>query len=321
VAKGHLILVEGEEGVGKGYFAVWCLVQLAKGHWGPKTAGLYLSTEEEPDVIQERLLAAGWDPEVDAPIHILRVNNGDSMALMPLDYAAMVALVRQWRYGLVVVDVLRDHCAPTEDMGIRQRSNNDETWIRPAAGAWERLAAVTGAGVLGLHHRNKSETGSARAKSTGSGAWRQRARLVIVLVEVSGDRALAVDKQNIGRRVEGIWPYDLKVVTEDYGRFELGTFDDRYAGIDAWEKAMRKLADVDFEFNPAAVVEQWCEQTLPAGEIDLRLPRQDELAGLVHLSRRKLKDAMDELKGRDLLFYRREGNIQVTYYHRNGHTP
>lgn len=314
--------MEGEEGVGKGYFAIWCVVQIVKGLWGEKAPCLYLTSEEEPWVIQERCRAAGWDPDVDAAIHVLRINGGDSIVQLPFDYVAMTAYIKQFGYGMVVVDVLRDHCAPTKEMGITQRSNNDETWIRPAAGAWERLACETGITVLGLHHRNKSEGGSSRSKSTGSGAWRQRARLVIVLVEVAGDHALAVDKQNIGRRARCIWPFDLIEVTEDYGRFELGEVDASYETIDQWEKARRKDAEAPLQMDPVDTLKCWCETRLEElGEavIDLRLPKQRDLAKEVGLSQEKTKKAVFDLTEQGYMAVRRVGRGDVTFFHRNGH--
>jgi hypothetical protein len=326
ILRGHLTLVEGEEGVGKGYFAIWSLVCLSKGLWGPKTPGLYLTSEEEPVAVQERLRAAGWDPATDAPIHVLRVDGGDDVVKLPLDFAAMAAYIKQYGYGIVVVDVLRDHCAPTEDMGIRQRSNNDETWIRPAAGAWERLAATTGATVLGLHHRNKSREGNARSKSMGSGAWRQRARAVIVLAEVGDSRAIAMDKQNIGRKIAGVWSFDLEEVTEEYGRFVLGELDDRYKDINVWEKSMRKLEDVDFEFDPKAEVEAWCERAEANGALrdavgDIRLPAKEVLQRETSLSREKVQQAIAGLVQDGYVVIKPVGNLtgySKYFWHRNG---
>lgn len=262
--RGCLVLVEGAEGVGKGYFACWCLVQMASGAWGPPMAGAYLSSEEEPEVIQARLLAAGYDPDRHAPIVVLRVNGGDDLLQLPEDLAALRGIVRQYRLGMVVVDVLRDHSAPTEDMGILQRSNNDETWIRPAAGAWGRLAAQTGATVLGLHHRNKSELGSSRSKSTGSGGWRQRARHVVVLAKVRDERALAVDKRNFGREDPTVYAFEIEEVTPDFGRFALGDPVASYRNIDHWEAEMRKGPKL--EMDPAGVLQAWCLTQLGQGK-------------------------------------------------------
>jgi hypothetical protein len=326
ILRAHLTLVEGEEGVGKGYFVIWALVNLAKGAWGPPTPGLYLTSEEEPVAVQERLRAAGWDPATDAPIHCLRINGGDDVVKLPLDFAAMAAYVKQYGYGIVVVDVLRDHCAPTEDMGIRQRSNNDETWIRPAAGAWERLGTTTGAAVLGLHHRNKSRDGNARSKSTGSGAWRQRARAVLVLAEVGGDRAIAMDKQNIGKRAEQVWPYDLEEVSEEYGRFVLGEPDDRYPKIDAWEKAMTKLAEADFEIDPTSEIETWCDRLSENGCLrdeagDMRLPTREIIQRETGLTRRKIQEAIATLIGQGYIVQkpvRPLDGYSKYFWHRNG---
>lgn len=295
IPRANLVLVEGQEGAGKGYFLCWCLVQAASGAWGRQTPGLYLSSEEEPDVIQERLLSAGYDPDRHAPIHALQVNDGDLLATLPLDEPLLTDEIRNHAAGMVATDLLRDHCAPPVDMGIAQRSNNDETWIRPAARSWQRVAARTGATILGSHHRNKSEEGSARSKSTGSGAWRHVSRLVIVLAEAGNERALAVDKRNIGQRNTAVYSYDIEKVTEDFGRFVFGELLEGFEDISDWERKKKK--GTEFEIDPASLLQGWCETAATNGFLrdedgDMRLPTKETLQSEVHLSREKLQAAI-----------------------------
>jgi KaiC/GvpD/RAD55 family RecA-like ATPase len=299
IPRANLVLVEGQEGSGKGYFLCWCLVQAASGAWGAPMPGLYFSSEEEPAVIQERLLLAGYNPEKHERITIIEVNKGDALATLPLDEKAVIAIVKKYGAGMVATDLLRDHCAPTADMGITQRSNNDETWIRPAARAWQRVATRTGATVLGSHHRNKSEDGSARSKSTGSGAWRHIARLVIVLAEVELERALAVDKRNVGKRDRTVYSYDIEEVTEDIGKFVFGDALPAYDGIDHWEREKRK--GVTYEMDDAREkIVLWCENAYKNGfpkddDGDMRLPVLPDLKERTGIPRAKLRTIVTDL--------------------------
>lgn len=298
IPRAHLVLVEGQEGAGKGYFLCWCLVQVASGAWGRAMPCLFFSSEEEKEVIQERLFAAGYDPERHAEIRVVEVNEGDALATLPVDEKAVIAIVKKYGAGMVATDLLRDHCAPPADMGIIQRSNNDETWIRPAARAWQRVATRTGATVLGSHHRNKSEDGSARSKSTGSGAWRHIARLVIVLAEVELERALAVDKRNIGKRDRTVYSYDVEEVTEDFGKFVFGG-PTGHDGIDNWEREKRK--GVTYEVDDAREkVVLWCETAYKNGfpkddEGDMRLPVLPDLKERTGIPRDKLRTIVTDL--------------------------
>lgn len=323
VPLGHLVLVEGEEGIGKGYFLCWALVQMASGKWGPPRAGVYISSEEEPDVIQARLLAAGYLPGIHAPIWILQVDDGDALVQMPEDRGALVAWLRQFDVGIVAVDPLRDHCAPTEDMGIRQRSNNDETWIRPAARAWKDVAVRSGATVLGAHHRNKSETGSARSKSTGSGAWRQVARGTVVLAEAKGERAVSLDKNNLGPENKVPWSFTLESVSDDFARFELGDRLTDHPTISTWEAAMKDPNHL--QVDPADDLLRWCQgldRQLADDDGDLRLPTQENLQARLGMSRRAVRDAVETLRSKGYLItkpVRSLPGMSRDHFHNNGH--
>lgn len=298
IPKGNLVLVEGQEGVGKGYFLCWALVQAAAGLWGPPTPGLYISSEEEPPVIQERLLVNGHDPERHAPISVVEVDGGDLLLKLPTDEDIALDLVNDTGAGMVGIDLLRDHCEPPEEMANVRRSNNDETWIRPAARSWQRIASRTGATALATHHQNKLAEGSARSKSTGSIAWRQMARLVIVMGEINGERALAVDKQNIGKADRIPYSYEIDEVTTDFGRFQLGDRLSEYQSIDEWDHALRHPPT--YEIDVVDTVAVWCQHEASNGGFidgdgDLRLPSKDVGQRATHLSREKYQQAVSEL--------------------------
>lgn len=262
--KGHLVLLEGAEGVGKGFFATWVVFQIASGAWGPRRSALWMSSEEEESTVRTRLYAAGYDPAIHAPVYFLTVNEGDGILQLPEDRGALQQAAEAAQVGIIVTDVLRDHCAPLPELGIKQRSNNDETWIRPAAGAWEKVAFNTGALVLGLHHQNKAEEGSARSKSTGSGAWRQRARCVVVLAKVNGARAYALDKTNLGVEDTTVRLYDIVEVEElESAMFMPGPVDDGATSIDQWV-ARQRAAKV--QIDNVAELTDWCEENLLAGD-------------------------------------------------------
>lgn len=309
IPEAFLVLVEGEEEAGKGYYLAWCLVQAASGAWGPPSPGLYLSSEEEPEMLQDRLLAAGYKPETHARIYTLQVtdnpgedNESETLIKLPEDLKALTEYVLERGIKTVAVDLLRDHSAPAAELGIRQRSNNDETWIRPSARAWAKLAYITGATVLGSHHRNKSEQGSARSKSTGSGGWRQVTRVVHVLAHVGEQRAVALDKNNLCKYEKTPWEYEIEEVSEDAGRFTLGDALTAYRSIDHWEAEMKKGPTL--EIDPAAQLEQWCLEEMN-GEGEFRLPTRELLEGHTGMSRRKLQQAVLDLKGRGKIETRR----------------
>lgn len=277
--RGKLCLVEGKEGLGKGYFCAWAAVQMVSGAWGRPRPAVWVSSEEEPDEIQARLFAAGWCLDAHAPVYCLQIDGGDTLAQLPRDRDVITNHVSEMRAGLVVVDPLRDHSAPTPDLGVVTRSNNDEAWIRPAARAWNRVGIRTGACVIGLHHQNKSETGSARSRSTGSGGWRHVARHVLVFEEVHGRRAFAQDKTNLCREDRRPFDFDLESVTmtSDNGDepAEEGCFvpGERLVGhenIDHWRT--KQLEDKGMD--PADVLEWWLGDHVDEGA---SLPARDQL--------------------------------------------
>jgi AAA domain-containing protein len=296
----HLVLVEGEEGVGKGMFAAWVAVMVASGAWGPARAVFWLSSEEEPEEVQNRLLAVGYKPGVHELVQFIRVlededESSDDTIRLPRDFRALRDLVLEERVGLVITDVLRDHVNPPERLGRIQVSNNDETWVRPAAGSWERLATQADATILGLHHRNKG-AGTARQRSTGTIAWRQRARVVVVLAMAEDERAFAQDKINVGPEDKTVREFDLVEVPElETARFEPGPVVDWARNIDHWEKV--KSEPVKLEIHPSAELTTWCEAAAANGYVkdtdgDMRLPTREMLQEQARLSRRKLDEAI-----------------------------
>lgn len=300
LAYGCLTLTEGEEGIGKGYLAAWLAVRVAKSG----RAVIWLTSEERSEKIQARLEMLGYDPAGDSPIIQLMVTD-DTLVTMPRDRSYFLALAKQLGVpiGLIVVDVLRDHSAPTEEMNIRYRSNNDEAWIKPAARSWERLAETLGAAVLGLHHRNKSLEGTARTKSTGSGAWRQNARHVVTLAKVGDQCALAMDKTNITKEDKEPISYTLDVVklgvdedgddvTEAIFRpgQRTGCFD-----INDWERQARKASEISAtEFIEVAIRDKY-----KPGEIITKA----DLEQLLPLNDRQMRQSLKALTAEGILTF------------------
>lgn len=273
VPYGFLTLGEGEEGLGKGYLAAWLAVRCAQGKVdGVKRAVVWLTSEETSEKIQARLLVQGYDHTEDAPVIQLVVSD-ETLITLPKDRDWFFKLAEQlgMPIGLVVVDVLRDHSDMTGAPEVRVKSNNDESWIRPAARAWERLAETLGCAVFGLHHRNKSSEGTARTKSTGSGAWRQVSRHVVVLAKVVGQTALAVDKTNVARENKEPIGFSLELVKlgvdEDGEEVTEAIFRPGsrtgHVDINDWERETAKAADLD----PTEFVQVWLEDALQDGKL------------------------------------------------------
>lgn len=314
---GFLTLVEGQEGVGKGYLGAWLAVRLAKGqmHDRVQRGTLWVTSEERAEKVEDRLKLLGYDRSTDAPINLLVLEGDNALLTMPKHRNMYRAAARQLGcpIGLTVVDVLRDHSDMTGAPEVRFKSNNDEAWIRPAARSWDQLAGELGCGILGNHHRNKSTDGDARSKSTGSGAWRQVCRHVVTMALVGDQRAVAMEKTNIAKEDKEPIRYSLEVVklgvdedgddiTEAYFKpGERTGCDD----INDWERQARKAADID----KTELAEVWLEEQAKQGRLQYgAFWKRDYLQSGMGYSERQTKQILTKLREAGVVgFHTRNG--------------
>lgn len=229
IPAGHLTIVEGEEGIGKGLYCAWLTVRASQ----RGEPVLWVSTEDDPErEIYPRLLAAGYNPKQDAPVAFA----ADPFLLkLPADIAVLQETVMELDARLVILDPGRDLIWP--EVAGQARSNNDDTMIRPALSRLHRAAVETGAALVFVHHFNKQTGPDTRARSSGSGSFRQVARHVVVMARDNGSAALGVAKSNISDRTGTVQAYQVRGISlggeATSARIELGELEDD-STIEAW---------------------------------------------------------------------------------------
>lgn len=250
VPKGRLVLLEGAEGIGKGMMAVWLSVHFTQGRPLPGAAHemtrapvLWFSAEDDPqEDILRRLYAAGYDPEVDAPV--IFWNRRTSRPRWPADRDELKRIVSALKPGLVILDPGRSFLAPPHDM-VGDSGFNNEAAVRPGLEELQGIAHDTGTTLLFVHHWNKMSNGDTRSRSSGSGSFRQVVRHVLAVAEVGDRRALSVEKSNIAEKLGNVVGYSTVAHDElESAYFVLGERDQTVAGLEEWINA-RKEEDTE----------------------------------------------------------------------------
>lgn len=245
---GTMVLVEGQEGIGKSMYAAWVAVQVATGRAFPDgdarepASVLWYSAEDDPhDEILPRLHSLGYT-DADAPIRFFNPLKHKDEPRFPRDIEKLRIFIANWGVKLLIIDPGRDFLAPEDDA---ETSNNNERALRPGLRALARIANDLECTILFLHHQNKrsSNEATARERSTGSGAFRQVARVAMTMSQVGEFRAFAIDKANN-------FPHDFtvssyEILSNDDGQpcFRPGGKMAEYRTIDSWTRTTQKLVD------------------------------------------------------------------------------
>jgi hypothetical protein len=240
--EGRLVLLVGDEGIGKGMFSAYCAVRCISGDFGMKAPVLWFSIEDDPkEDIYKRLMAAGYEPDAHEVVHFL---NPDKPIGFPTHIPEIEAYIEHTGIKLVIVDPGRSYLQAPE--GAELNFNSDVA-MRYGLQALNRMAARTGATTLFVHHTNKNAGASTRHRSGGTAAFSQTARHRIDVAKAGTDEwaewAMAVTKTNYG--VEGhLTSYRLEGAPEfDTARFEMGEPLLGYPSIGAW--AQKRQAELD----------------------------------------------------------------------------
>lgn len=293
---GRLVLVDGNEGIGKGMFATWIATSLAAGNLAsPPATTLWGSTEDDPaEDILRRLLAAGHQPGKHAGIGFL---NGEAMAWRyPTDIGKLAEQVRLTDAKVLILDPGRSFLGPPVGMNAGEFSYNNEAHIRPGLEALNLLARKLDVTVVFIHHWNKNLTASIRVRSGGSAAFAQTVRHRVTLDYLSGCHAIAVEKSNMLSREGTVHAYRLESVEEfDTARFVLGELEPA-SDLDEWERQQRgdgKLGGEESAALNAGLVVDAALVALSAGD---PLWTRDELTARFGFSQRLAKEVIAELR-------------------------
>lgn len=293
---GRLVLVDGNEGIGKGMFATWIATSLAASRLNsPPAPTLWGSTEDDPaEDILRRLLAAGYEPAKHAGIGFL---NGDAMAWRyPADIGKLAEQVRVTGAKVLILDPGRSFLGPPTGMNAGEFSYNNEAHIRPGLEALNLLARKLDVTVVFIHHWNKNLTASIRVRSGGSAAFAQTVRHRVTLNYMAGSHAIAVEKSNMLAREHTVHRYELEPVEAlDTARFVLGELE-HVVDLDEWERVQRGdgslTAGEEAGLNAGMVVDA-ANRELSPGD---RLWNRDELVARFGLSQRVAKAVIQELR-------------------------
>jgi len=243
--EGRLILVDGNEGIGKGMFATWIATQMVAGRFSaPAAPVLWGSTEDDPaEDILRRLIAAGYRENDHAGIGFL-VNDAMTWRF-PNQIEKIEKTITYTGAKVLILDPGRSFLGPPGEMSMGDFSYNSEAHLRPGLEALNQMARRLGTTVVFIHHWNKNLTASIRVRSGGSAAFAQTVRHRVTLDYVSGLHAIAVEKSNMTARENTVYAYHLDPVDElQTARFRLGEHLP-VTDLDAWEELQRGSEKLD----------------------------------------------------------------------------
>lgn len=198
---GHLVMLDGDPGVGKSTLALDFAARITAGRPWPdgeycKRGNVLLLTAEEglADTVLPRMLAAGGDPSRVVVLTHIPTEGGGRLPSLPADIPYIQEVITQRRVRLVIIDVLASY------LGGDVNSHQD-TDVRRALFPLFRMAEATRSTVLMLRHLNKQGSGNAMYRGGGSIGITGQARAVYLAARSPSDpdrRILAPVKLNLG---------------------------------------------------------------------------------------------------------------------------
>ncbi|MBI3213144.1 MAG: AAA family ATPase [Mycobacterium sp.] len=225
IACGMLSIAAGREGTGKSSFAIWLTSKITRGtlpgaYYGTPRKVFYLATEDSwKHTLVPRLIAAGADLSMVGRIDVV-VRAGSTVTLsLPDDTALLTQEIIDHGVALVVVDPLMS----TLGKGLDANGSRD---VRTALEPLAAMADQTGAAVVGIAHFNKASGLDALSRITGSGAFKDVARAVLVFADDGEQRVFTQPKNSVGRYDLPSLNYEIRgaVVDTPTGKTSTGVF-------------------------------------------------------------------------------------------------
>lgn len=200
IPKRSTTVVVGKAGLGKTLFSINRAAAVSRGKMpgldGPAPV-LFSSQEDDVEaVLATRAVAAGADRDL---IHFV------SGLTLPSQVPALMARAKTLGAGLIVIDPIGEHLDPSID-------SHKDAAVRAALRPLAEGAQALDLAVLVVCHPNKNSGASGLDRISGSGAFGNAARSVIVFGPDPGDpegdagdrRIIAHLKCNVGRRAQSI---------------------------------------------------------------------------------------------------------------------
>ncbi|CAN3128606.1 AAA family ATPase [Mycobacterium sp. smrl_JER01] len=225
IACGMVSIAAGREGSGKSSFGIWLASKVTRGtlpgaHYGVPKHVYYLATEDSwKHTLVPRLMAAGADLTKIARVEV-KVNEGATVTIsLPDDVDLLTRSIIDHDVALVVVDPLMS----TLGSGLDANASRD---VRTALEPLAAMADHTGASVVAIAHFNKATGLDSLSRITGSGAFKDVARAVMVFADGGDERVFTQPKNSVGRNDLPSLAYKIsgEVVDTPKGKTSTGKF-------------------------------------------------------------------------------------------------
>ncbi|MFF4306995.1 AAA family ATPase [Streptomyces sp. NPDC001601] len=202
IPAGALTLAAGREGTGKTLQAIWLVARITTGalpgsfHGRPRDV-FYAAVEDSWErTIVPRLIAAGADLDRVFRVDVENVLSGDEMSLsLPTDVDLIEQEIKARDVAALVIDPLMS----TLNGGNTDAHRNQD--VRRALEPLVRMAERTKAMTYGIAHFNKGGSTDAAQLISGSGAFKDLARAVLVFAKnkETGEQVMSQAKNSLGR--------------------------------------------------------------------------------------------------------------------------
>lgn len=225
IACGMVSIAAGREGTGKSSFGIWLTAKITCGqlpgaHYGVPKRVFYLATEDSwQHTLAPRMIAAGADMSKVGRVEVI-VQEGTEVTLsLPNDVELLTRSIIEHDVALVVIDPLMS----TLGQGLNANASRD---VRMALEPIKTMAEKTMASVVGIAHFNKATGLDALSRITGSGAFKDIARAVMVFVRTDDGGIFTQPKNSVGRNDLPSLNYEITpaVVETPKGKSSTGVF-------------------------------------------------------------------------------------------------
>jgi AAA domain len=227
---GEVTVGAGREGVAKTQFTYWLIAQVTRGtlpgelKGKPRSVIICAREDDWEKTIVPRLEAAGADLGKVFRVEAVRVASGRSVHLsLPADNGLLGKEITRLDAALVIFDPL---LSALDSQINSNRAADVRSALEPLAG----IAHGTGCSMIGLAHFAKMEGRDAASLISGSHAFKDVARAIIVFARDSEDTGvMSQPKNNLGRQPSLSLEYSVEPVeidvsdgTADVSRFVMG---------------------------------------------------------------------------------------------------
>ena len=195
---GMIAIAAGREGTGKSSFGIWLSARVTRGTlpgslYGTPRRVFYLATEDSwKHTLAPRLIAAGADMKMIGRVEVVTQDRSNVTLSLPDDVELLTHSITEHGVSLVVIDPLMS----TLGSGLDANASRD---VRAALEPIAAMAERTGAAVVGIAHFNKSTGVDALSRITGSGAFKDVPRAVLVFARDGDEHVFTQQKNSCGR--------------------------------------------------------------------------------------------------------------------------